>query len=150
MDQGIPSFGEKQPGVAYLNRPGVYAVVRDAQQRIAVVRIGDAYYLPGGGVERDETPAQTLAREGLEECGCALQPLREIGHAIQYVTTSRGRHVAKRCHYYHAAFAPGAWCEPSETDSEFCWLTEPEALTHVTLAADRWALEQARRVRSLP
>lgn len=140
MSQMIPQFGEKVHGAVYRDRPGVYAVVFDEQQRIAVVQMADAYYLPGGGVEVGESPIQTLAREGLEECGCAIVPLREIGFAVQYLTTSSGRHIAKQCRYFVAEFENGPWSAALEPDAILRWLPSSDAASFLALAADAWAV----------
>jgi len=37
------------------------------------------YKLPGGGIEKDETPAEAFKREVLEEVGCEVEILEELG-----------------------------------------------------------------------
>jgi 8-oxo-dGTP diphosphatase len=146
MDTNVPQFGAKVPGAAYRDRPGVYAIALDTQGRIAVVQIGNAYFLPGGGVEIGESPGETLAREGLEECGCALRPIREIGSAIQHLTTSSGRHIAKQCRYFVATFASAPWSPPLEENAVLCWMKPAEAVASLTLEADVWAVSRAQSV----
>jgi hypothetical protein len=66
----FPQFGERIAGNNYTYRPGAYAVVFDADQRVAVVKNKYGYYfLLAGGAEPSETMEETLHREVLEESG---------------------------------------------------------------------------------
>lgn len=67
-------------------RVGAYGVCRDAQGRMLVVRASDrsvrpgTWFLPGGGVEHGEHPADAVVREVAEETGLAVRitGLREV------------------------------------------------------------------------
>jgi hypothetical protein len=64
----LPHFGERIVGNIYTYRPSAYAVVFDADQRVAVAKNKYGYYfLLGGGAEPSETIEETLQREVLEE-----------------------------------------------------------------------------------
>jgi 8-oxo-dGTP pyrophosphatase MutT (NUDIX family) len=66
----LPHFGERLAGQIYQYRPGVYAVVFVADQRVAAVKNKHGnYFLPGGGAEPGETMEETLRSEMLEESG---------------------------------------------------------------------------------
>lgn len=146
MADPIPTFGQRDANAQYRDRPGAYGVVVDAQQRVAVVRAAGSYYLPGGGIDAGESPEATLAREGREECGCAMRIIREIGPAVQHVTTSSGRHFAKQCRYYLAEFVAGGWGKPSEENYELEWISMRDALKVLALDSDVWAVRQVERM----
>lgn len=67
-------------------RVAAYAVLRDAQGRLLLVRSADeppfgvTWWLPGGGVEHGEHPVAALEREVAEETGyaCRVDGLRAV------------------------------------------------------------------------
>lgn len=140
MPDSVPEFGQKEPGATYIKRPGVYAVIRDSQGRIAVVKAGRAYFLPGGGIAEGESLEQAMDREAREECGRSATILRPLGHANQHCSTRSGKHFTKLCTYVEAAFVPGSDCKPSEPDYELFWMEPPDVLRSLLLDADRWAV----------
>ncbi|HVT90226.1 MAG TPA: NUDIX domain-containing protein [Tepidisphaeraceae bacterium] len=137
-----PHFGQRVKGVVYKDRPGAYAVIRDEAGRIAVVLTGKAYFLPGGGCDNSESCEQTLAREGLEECGRSILVVRELGKAVQYVSTRSGKHYAKQCAYFEGKFDNAPVRKPSEPDNVLHFLSPAEAMSQLVLEADRWALSR--------
>ncbi|MGE7093327.1 NUDIX domain-containing protein [Lysinibacillus sp. NPDC048646] len=78
---GIITFGEKEEGQDYIWRPAVYGVMFDSQkEKIAVIQTGDGqYFLPGGGIETNESHQDCLKREALEEMGMAIEIGRFLG-----------------------------------------------------------------------
>lgn len=61
---------------------GVSVIARDATGRIMLVRHSygpHAWYFPGGGVRRGETPEAAARRELVEETGCRLAQLTLVG-----------------------------------------------------------------------
>ncbi|GAA2031023.1 hypothetical protein GCM10009819_13560 [Agromyces tropicus] len=79
------------------------ALVRDRRVLMVTARGRDVHYMPGGKLDRGETPAQAAAREALEEVGLVLDPdalveaftVRELAHG-----QAEGRHV--RMHVFLA------------------------------------------------
>jgi len=65
----VLELGTREPGRAYVVRPGAYAVIADARGRVGVMRTPTGFHLPGGGMDAGETPEAALAREVREECG---------------------------------------------------------------------------------
>ena len=66
------TFDTRREGVAYMERPAVYAAVAGENSTVATVR-GPAggIGLPGGGSLPGETPETTLVREVCEELAVA-------------------------------------------------------------------------------
>jgi 8-oxo-dGTP pyrophosphatase MutT (NUDIX family) len=103
-------FGERIAGNNYAYRPGAYAVVFDADQRVAVVKNRHGYYfLLGGGAEPSETMEEALRREVLEESGYYIHIHRKLGEATECFWSEVGqRHFEVHGHFY--ARASGSGC----------------------------------------
>jgi 8-oxo-dGTP diphosphatase len=136
-----PEFGEREPGVAYVRRPGAYAVAFDSAGRVAVVRTPKGCALPGGGAEPGESPEATLRREVREECGSEVHIGEACGEAIDYVHARGEGHFAKVCRFYRAALGPPT-STPAEPDHELVWLDVPAALTRLTHGSHAWIVER--------
>lgn len=73
----VPARTDLQDGdhLRRRQRLGVYGIARDDQGRVLLVRaasyltVAGMWFLPGGGVEHGETPAEALRREVHEETG---------------------------------------------------------------------------------
>ncbi len=65
----------------FQNRTAVRAVLFDEDNRIALMHVSKKgyYKLPGGGVDEGEELALALERECLEEAGCSIDILHELG-----------------------------------------------------------------------
>lgn len=72
-------------GVLRRQRVGAYGIAQDAEGRILLVRaapyltVAGMWFLPGGGVEHGETPAEALRREVHEETGLTVGELSLLG-----------------------------------------------------------------------
>jgi len=136
----IPEFGERLPGIEYVDRPGAYAFIRNADGLIAVVRLTmERHYLPGGGMEAGETPVQSMIREIAEELAHGAHVGALFAQATQYVASSRGGHFAVRAHYFEVTLG-----EPLDgpAEHELLWLPAPTAAAALVREADRWALDR--------
>jgi len=119
---------------------GAYALVRDEAGRVLVVQAENGrYYLPGGRIEEGETPAQALAREIGEECGCAAQVDTRICEHDQPIF---GGAVALAASYWQARLT-GPLDAPAE--HALLWLQPIEALRCLHRASDRLAVRHAAR-----
>src|ERR1044071_1869066 len=92
-EPALPEFGTRVPGIDYIERPGVYAVIENSHNQIAVIKTRTGYFLPGGGIEPVETAIETLRREVMEETGDQVLVLAEIGEAVEYINAqAEGKH----------------------------------------------------------
>lgn len=84
VDVEIPGVRRFEHHVVRVPRPAVGAVVHDPQRGVLLlwrhrfITNSWGYEIPGGGVDENETPAQAVAREVLEETGWRPGPLREF------------------------------------------------------------------------
>lgn len=82
----IITFGKKERGKEYILRPAVYCVMFNGQKdKVAIIKTSDGkYFLPGGGIEGNETHEECLKREALEEMGTDIEMGHFIGRATRY------------------------------------------------------------------
>lgn len=145
-DAGVPQFGERDPELAYRDRPSAFGLWRGADGRIAVVRIAREngtfdHDLPGGALDPGETDAQALVREFREETGLAILPGALVGRADQYVPNHTSGPVNNRCGFYEvlAATLAGPIQEP---DHELIWLDPAEAPGLMYKGSAAWAIRR--------
>ena len=133
----VRQFGT-EPGGAIIERPGAYAIIVDERSKIAVVRVPDGVYLPGGGIERGESVAEALRREVLEETGLEVEIISSMGVARQYAW--RVDWYNKIGHYF--VCRPVGEGIPSEPDHTLEWWSKRRAMSDLTHEAQRWMIER--------
>ena len=118
-------------GGRYRRTEGAHVLVRDEQGRILVVRttyLGPGWMLPGGRVERSETPHAAAMRETREETGIDVRVEKLI-----LIDAHRRRNVS----FVYAATAVGGTLAPQFGEiSEVGWLEREE------IAATSWRLDR--------
>ncbi len=143
LEAGVPVFGGRTPGMRYRPRPGAYAVIVDAADRLAVMRTPKGLFLPGGGADPGETPEATLKREALEECGRALEPGRRLAFALERVADDQDEGgaggVTKQCTFFEARLGPRI-ATPVEHDHELVWMPVRQAIAQLTHRSQAWAV----------
>ncbi|MDE0222376.1 MAG: NUDIX domain-containing protein [Spirochaetaceae bacterium] len=138
----ILEFGTREPGRAYVVRPGAYAVIADEAGRVAVMRTPTGFHLPGGGVDAGEAPEAALAREVHEECGRGIVAGSRIGEAIEHVHAVGEGFFSKHCRFLRAWLA-GDVSKPVETGHTLHFVTPSRACALLSHASHRWAVDAA-------
>jgi len=95
----------------------------------------DYYKIPGGGIDEWEDMFDGARREALEECGCEIEILWEIGQTeeLRWATTYNWTHNLKQISYWFYGKVISKW-ETEFTGSEIkewfklLWLSYDEAL----------------------
>lgn len=136
-------FGDRDPALAWVDRPTAFGLVaRDG--RLACVRVdrgqGSYHDLPGGAVDGDESEAEALVREFIEETGLTVRPVSRLVEVAQYFRKSDGTPLNNRGGVWIAepvAFDPAARVE---ADHQLVWLDPLEALTRLRHPAHAWAV----------
>jgi 8-oxo-dGTP diphosphatase len=122
-------------------RPSAYALVRNSAGELAIVRSAKGCFLPGGGIENGETPEQTIQRESREECGLALEPVRLLGRAVEYVYSP----AEKTCFEKPSTFFEAdltAVGTAQELDHELVWMNLQQAIDALCYESHRWAVRR--------
>ncbi len=82
----------------YEERSAARAIVFDAEKNVALLHATKKSYhkLPGGGIEGDEDIETALRRELLEEIGCSIENIQELGVVEEYLD-GFGLHQTSYC-----------------------------------------------------
>lgn len=138
----VPVFGSPPSDVVATMRPSAYAIVADAGGRIAVVRTPRGLYLPGGGMDAVESPANAVVREVREETGLRVSAGAWSVHAVDHVYSADERtHFEKRSTFIDAR-VDGPPLPAVEADHALEWLAPHAAAAHLTHPGHRWAVGQ--------
>ena len=127
-----PENATEEEVAGYAVREAARAVVVDADKKVALLRVANknCYKLPGGGIEIGEDCMAALQRECLEEIGCNVEVVREVGSVVEY----RKMFGIKQISYCYVAKVRGEKGTPALTPEEKAagfepvWLSYEEAL----------------------
>ncbi len=122
---------------------GAYAVIFDGEGRIAVVQTSTGYFLPGGGIDRDETHAECIRRECLEETGLAVEADAFVCKTDKYLWSDTLNYYMHGISYFYLCKIAGSVEAPVEADHELLWLTPEECVERLFPEHQVWAVEQA-------
>lgn len=97
-------------------RRAARAVVFDKDNKIGLLYVSKSNYhkLPGGGLEGDESIEEALGRECLEEVGCDIEVISELGEIVEY----RDEWFVKQHSYCYMANVVGEKGLPNFTEDE--------------------------------
>ena len=135
-------FGDVVPGLTYIDRPGVYALVT-REDLLLVVETPVGYFLPGGGTDAGESPEDALHRELREEAGLVVEGVAEVGTARQYVVDSATGIGYNKIETYFRVAAVVEHSQPAEPDHAARWVTISDALAGLREPAQAWAVRTA-------
>jgi len=140
MPSDVLQFGQQVDGVEYRDRPGAYGLIVKDQQ-IAITRVRNKLYLPGGGIEDGETPEQALHREVLEETGWQIQIEAMVGESRQFIRSDLYNAYFNKLQSFYTARALQVVTAGIEPDHELVWLSFEEAASGLVEDSDTWAVK---------
>lgn len=123
------------------NRTAVRVILINDDNKIAILykKNKNEYKLIGGGVDEGESYEEALERETLEESGCKIEILQELGYIEEY----RGKMNFKQISYVYVAKViedtKVLHLTQKEKDegSEICWFEPAEALKKMSECYDK-------------
>ena len=141
----VPVFGRAYPGVEYHARPSVYALIDRGDGRVAVMRVDDRAFLPGGGANPDESWEETVRREVVEETGWSIGRPARIAEAVEYLQPG-GRQSGTRIEAtFVRAELDERVADPVETDHHLDWLDPRDAVEILTHRSHVWIVAELVR-----
>ena len=103
-------------------------VIKDNKYLVTRLRKHDIYMFPGGGIEDNETEAETCKREVLEETGIKVNIVKQTVRINEYFMDSKWTNVYFICDYVEDKGTPSLTLEEQELGLETVWLTLEELL----------------------
>jgi 8-oxo-dGTP diphosphatase len=136
----VPTFGAEAALHPRIVRPSAYGLIRNEAGLLALARTPEGVFLPGGGIEGGESPAEAVVREAMEECGLVVRPGAWTRRAVDFVTSAKERtHFEKRCTFV-AAELEAIGPSEGEPDHELQWAEPAVAQELVSHPSHRWAI----------
>ena len=138
------TFGKKEEGKEYILRPAVYCVMFKSQdKKVAIIQTGDGkYFLPGGGIEGNETHEECLKREALEEMVMDIKVINFIGCANRYFySTNEFKYYLSEGYFYFCEIGKKV-SEPIEADHLLKWIEPSQAINNLFHEHQSWAISK--------
>lgn len=138
----ITVFGDRMDGTDYRSRQAVYALIFSEDNKIAIIKSGNRYFLPGGGIEEGETQQECLIRECTEEIGYDIEVKEYIGCASQYLVSFKTNEHMHLTGYFYAAQLLRPNYQKIEPDHDLEWLRPEEAINKMYVEFQAWAIQR--------
>ncbi|MFD1174538.1 NUDIX hydrolase [Oceanobacillus picturae] len=116
-------FGSKNEHVDYRVKKGAYAVIfNDLKNKVLAVQTANGnHFLPGGGMEDNESDIECLKREVIEETGNKIEINSFIGNAICYFYSTKNEPLLSDGYFYRAKLLERVQ-DPVEEDHYVKWV----------------------------
>lgn len=116
------TFGSKLPDQTYIEREGVYGLIKkDGQYGVAAVR--DTHFFVGGGVDEGEDHQTCLKREFIEEIGWTIEIHEYLGGFKEFDQSFRSKkYYALHAHVYRVTLKEKV--SDGEEDHKLVWLNK--------------------------
>lgn len=135
-------FGKSYPGVEYRPRPAAYALIDRGDGKIAVMRVNDQAFLPGGGAEPGETWGDTVRREVREEMGWAVHSLELLARTTEFLQPTSVRSATRIEAIFVRAELAELVADPVEEDHFLDWLEPADAAEILTHRSHAWIVSE--------
>jgi len=120
---------------------GVVFKITDKKFRVALISIGNLWFLPKGLIEPGETVEETALREVKEETGLEGEIVEKLGK-ISY-NFIRDKHYFKTVHFYLLRHIGGSVCNHDSEADRVKWFPISAALLLLTYRLEKNILEKA-------
>jgi 8-oxo-dGTP diphosphatase len=147
IDRGEIVFGEKLEGINYITRKGVYGVAFNENGQVAIIQNHYGYFLPGGGLEDNESIKECLLREFKEELGCGVYIDNYIGQASMYYFSDVFNHYRHPVGFFFTVdIIAQKNAKAIEEDLTLIWMNPHDCIRHM-LKHQAWAVSEVLKYR---
>lgn len=134
------TFGEREAGKAYRDREGAYLLAVE-KGMLAVADTPSGWFLPGGGIEPEESHEGCVERECLEELGSPARVGEYLGCAEGFMMLDYDGPFHP-IQFYYAGTLGAPVQEPTEPGHALRWVPVEEAAQKMYLEWQRWAVKK--------
>lgn len=141
----IRRFGTPpETGRRYTLRPGAYAVLTRGDQVLLTHQAAPwpEFQLPGGGIDKGESPLHALHREVFEETGWSISAPRRLGAFRRFTFMPEYDIWAEKLCTIYAARPVRQLADPPEPDHSAVWMPYDLAVDALGNPGDRHFLER--------
>ena len=139
-------------GIRYSERQGAYGIIV-RKERVLLTYQAEPIpeiQLPGGGIDRNESPLQALRREVLEETGWSLRVNRLLGTYRRYTYMPEYDLWARKTHRVYFCTAVRRMGLPTELGHAALWSTPLDGLKILSAQGDKAMLAKAITENCIP
>lgn len=136
-------FGEVLDGISYKERKGTYGIAINDLKQVAVIQMPYGDFIPGGGIENNETEEECLRRELIEETGYNIKIKDFICKGIEYRYGQKSQKYLKLVGSFYFIELKDDTGMKSELDHKLVWKDKEELKTSICLEYQNWAVEEA-------
>ncbi len=138
----IEFVNKPKDGIEYRKRVGVYGILLDENNNIAIIKPERGYFLPGGGLEENENLEECLKREFLEETAMEIKILKKLYIKSCYLfSPARQDYLLSEGHFYECELFKKTDNE-CEENQELLWMNTSEAADLLFVASQKHALRE--------
>lgn len=140
-------FGEVLEGISYKERRAAYGIAINDSEQVAVIQMPHGDFLPGGGIEENESEEECLKRELIEETGYNIDIKKLICKGVQYGYGPKSQKCMKMVGYFYLIEFKNNTGLKSELDHELVWKDKDELKKSMRIKYQKWAVEEAFKMR---
>lgn len=135
-------INKPENNIKYMVRPGAYGIIINDAGQIAIVKTRTGFFLPGGGIEDDETEQTCLKRECLEEIGFEIRVENKLGTATYYFFSTTIQTDMKSVGHFYKCSVVKKINDGTEADHRLVWLSTTKAIIKLYLANQQYAVKK--------
>ncbi|MDF2558022.1 MAG: mismatch repair protein MutT [Bacillales bacterium] len=141
------TFGSPIDGVDYIERHCAYGVILNDENQVALAYCNGEYFLPGGGIEGEESPQECIKRECIEELALEVQTNDFINTAELYIQSVKtGKFYHNIGQFYFTSIIKQL-DQSSEEDHILVWMDVEDAISKLQLESQSWAVSETLKIK---
>ncbi|MCI5084254.1 MAG: NUDIX domain-containing protein [Saprospiraceae bacterium] len=136
-------LGKPNPSLSSYERPGSYAIIFDEHGRLAIMRSKrGSIFLPGGGIEANETKEEALVREVIEEAGLEVRIQEEFINVNEWFYEPEANRNMNKVAYFFIAEVENPKPEGKIEDYQLHWVPLEEIKDQMKFNIERFVLDE--------